>query len=428
MKKHRKLTLSLAFIMCLLIILNAVSCTGAPRDDASDSPSSPPAEAAGSSPSKTPAEAPSETPSEPPATTKIPFPLPSSSEQPSPSTSPSPEPELNLEPYDGVVEHIFFHEVIAWPELAFDGEPTQQGYNDYMVTVYEFNKILESLHRKNYILVNMNDVWSEYSDSNGAQRMKKNTLMLPEGKKPIIISFDDITFYKYMLGDGFMHKLIIGEDGDIWATGVDPAGNTVISQDLTVVTILDKFVRENPDFSLGGVKGCLALTGYEGILGYRTHTDRNDDSEAFRLNRMQEVARVKPVVKRLSETGWYFASHSYGHLDLANASLDRVKTDAMRWMDEVGSLVGETKLFIYPFGSRLDGADVYNTGPAFRFYHDLGFRVFASVGYEPFSLIKSDIAAVVCDRMNSDGITLRGARERFMRFYDAAEVMDPRRP
>jgi len=31
------------------------------------------------------------------------------------------------------------------------------------------------------------------------------------------------------------------------------------------------------------------------------------------------------------------------------------------------------------------------------------------------------------DRMNSDGITLRRARDRFMRFYDAKLVFDPLR-
>ena len=346
---------------------------------------------------------------------------------PPPVTPPGPPPP-ELFPYDGVVEHLFFHEVIAFPELAFNGGPDQRGYDDYMVTVSEFNLILESLYRNDFILVNMNDVWSEFTNENGERRMRRNTLMLPEGKKPLILSFDDINFYEYMRGFGFMDRLILGSDGEIWAIGFDPDGNEIITQDYTVVTILDKFVEANPDFSLGGVKGCIALTGYEGILGYRTQSSRTNDTQEFRLNRMQEVARVRPVVQRLKETGWYFASHSFGHINLDTSSLQRVQDDALRWMDEVGSLVGETQLFIYPFGSRLDGGDVWDTGPAFLFYHDLGFRIFASVGFEPFTRLKPDIAAVVCDRMNVDGITLRRQRDRFSRFYDVAEVFDPMRP
>ena len=45
--------------------------------------------------------------------------------------------------YDGIVEHLFFHPVIAYPELAFDGDAQANGLDDFMVTVDEFNKILE---------------------------------------------------------------------------------------------------------------------------------------------------------------------------------------------------------------------------------------------------------------------------------------------
>ena len=44
--------------------------------------------------------------------------------------------------YNGVVEHLFFHPVIAYPELAFDGDRQEKGLDDWMVTVGEFNKIL----------------------------------------------------------------------------------------------------------------------------------------------------------------------------------------------------------------------------------------------------------------------------------------------
>jgi len=418
-KKSMKL---IAVIICLLIIANGASCgSSQPGGETAAPPSVSPGSPA---PSGTPQPPSPESPSPTPPSAS---PVSAPPETPPPPATP-PTPAQKLVPYDGVVENLFFHEVIAYPELAFDGDSMQKGYDTNMVTVSEFNKMIESIYNNGYILVNMNDVWSEYTDENGVQKMKKNTLMLPEGKKPLILSFDDLSFYKYMSGDGFMSKLIVGADGEIWATGVDPNGNAVTSQDLTVVTIIDKFVKEHPDFSLNGVKGCIALTGYEGILGYRTQTDKNNDTAEFKLNRMQEIARVRPVIQKLKETGWYFASHSYGHINLETSTLEQVKADANRWLDEVGSLVGETKLFFYPFGTRLDGGDVYSTGPAFLFYYGLGFRIFASVGYESFSRIKPDIAAVVCDRMHADGTTLRQDRERYLKFYDAALVFDPMRP
>ncbi|MDR1217292.1 MAG: polysaccharide deacetylase family protein, partial [Oscillospiraceae bacterium] len=221
---------------------------------------------------------------------------------------------------------------------------------------------------------------------------------------------------------------IVGYDGEIYSYGLDPDGKEVFSQELDAVPILDKFVEEHPDFSLGGVKGCIALTGYNGILGYRTQTDKDDTSPEFEAARQQEIVFVKPVVERLKETGWYFASHTWGHINLEKYSLTSVKADSQRWQDEVEPLIGPTKLLIYPHGGRPDGGDQVQTGEAFRYYHSLGFRVFASVGIEPFSKIKTDISAVICDRMHADGSTLRHSRERYLKFYDATDVFDPRRP
>jgi len=51
-----------------------------------------------------------------------------------------------------------------------------------MCTVDEYNKILAELYKRDYILVAMEDIWSEVTDETGTH-MVRNTLMLPEGKK-----------------------------------------------------------------------------------------------------------------------------------------------------------------------------------------------------------------------------------------------------
>ncbi|MCL2426208.1 MAG: hydrolase [Oscillospiraceae bacterium] len=351
---------------------------------------------------------------------------------PTPDPTPTPPP-VNLVAWEGDVEHLFFHEVIAFPDIAFPNRTDPHRLDDYMVTVNEFNLILESLHRNGFIIVGMHDVWSEFTNVYGQQEMRRNTLMLPENRRPIILTFDDLTFHLEPY-DAFMHRYIIGPDGEVWAEGVDRNGNPLISQDYTAITILDRFIRNHPDFSHNGARGGIAQTGLFGILGYQTQTNINIDTEEFRLNRMKEIARVRPVIERLNETGWYWASHSWGHIRFDASTLDQVIQDAERWENEVGSLVGRTTIMIYAHGGRLDGAtggDVWvdNVGPAARHYIDeLGFRMFASVGPTPFVMIRQDVPAVMMDRMAVDGITLRNARDRFLRFYDAAEVFDPLRP
>ena len=54
--------------------------------------------------------------------------------------------------YDGVVEHLFFHPIVAYPELAFDGDYKSDGIDDWMVTAGEYAKILQSVYDKGYIL------------------------------------------------------------------------------------------------------------------------------------------------------------------------------------------------------------------------------------------------------------------------------------
>ena len=326
--------------------------------------------------------------------------------------------------YEGTVEHIFFHQVVAYPELAFDGDDKAHGIDDWMCTIPEFLAIMDNLYEKGYILMDMNDVWSEYEDENGKPFMMQNTIRIPEGRKPFVMSFDDICYYEYMLTNGFTHKLIVGDDGEIWSYGIDPDGNEVISQDLDIVTLLDKYVREHPDFSLNGAKACLALTGYEGILGYRTNTDTRGTAYYDEAFRQTEIEAVKPVIEQLKRTGWYFGCHTWGHIRLDNKSVEKVQADMTRWMNEVGSLVGETSLMFYPHGARPDGDDVKQTGAVFKYLHSLGFRVFASVGINSFSKIKTDISAVICDRLHPDGTTLRWSRKLYLQFYDAKEVYD----
>ena len=407
--------------LAALLLFSLTACGSAPAPG-SDGPSQPEEPSAQSDASGAPSEEPQETPAEP--------------------EKPEPEPYTILDPtvmpeggsrdgvtyaaYDGVVEHLFFHPVVAYPELAFDGDYKSDGIDDWMVTAGEYLKILQSVYDKGYVLVDIADCWSEQTNEAGETRMVKNTLYLPEGKKPLILSYDDVNYYEYMLENGFTYKLIIGDDGKLASWGLDPEGNEVISRDLDAVTILDKFVEEHPDFSPFGAKGCLSLTGYEGILGYRTQTDRENWTTEREARRQEEIEAVKPIIAELKRTGWTFGSHTWGHISLNTRTFDTVTADMQKWFAEVGSLVGETSVLFYPFGGRLDGDDVQQSGPAFRWMQEHGFRIFCSVGIDSWSKCKSDISAVICDRLHPDGTTLRSAkaRERYMKFYDAKDIID----
>lgn len=318
--------------------------------------------------------------------------------------------KVELVPYTGKVEHIFVHTLIAYPELAFDGEGTANDFDDWFVTVGEFKKIIDSLYKKNFILVDINSLYEEVTVNN-EKRMQRKPIMVPKDKKPIILSVDDINYNRYMLHNGPNHKLVLDKDGNVAAYSINPKGEEVIVRDNEVIPIIDKFIEEHPDFSLNGAKGVLALTGYEGILGYRT--DRNSKSKE------SEKKEALKIVARLKETGWTFASHSYGHPNMRERTYAKAVDDTDKWQKEVETLIGPTQVYIYPFGAGLKETD-----GKFKYLQSKGFKIFCHVGASSYERISTSTNAVITDRRHVDGISLRKSRESFLDLYDAHEILD----
>jgi len=315
--------------------------------------------------------------------------------------------------YKGAIRHIFFHPLIIYPEIAFDGDSLSEGYNDWFVTVKEFKKILDSLYAKDYILVDMSKLY-EITEQDGKSKIVKKKLMLPEGKKPLIISVDDINYYDYMKENGNAHKLVINAEGNVAAYSISPDGQENIECDNEIVPIIDKFVKQHPDFSLESAKGILALTGYAGILGYHT-----EDADSLEYGKEKEEA--SKVVERLKETGWSFACHGYGHLHSKKVSLDRLKKDTVKWKAEVEAIVGPTGIYIYPYGEEIPVRD-----PKFQMLMSEGFKIFCPVGNTGFQIVTGEY--VQMDRMNIDGFAFNHRKEKLSDMFDVDNVVDDIRP
>lgn len=317
--------------------------------------------------------------------------------------------DIKLVPYSGPVQHIFFHPLIAYPELTFDGDAQEKGFNDYFVTIDEFNKVIQSLYEKDFILIDINLLIEEVEED-GKKVVKRRELMLPEGKKPLIISIDDMNYYEYMRENGMIYKLILDDKGQIATYSITPEGEERVAYDNEIIPLLDRFVERHPDFSFNGAKGVIALTGYEGVLGYRTN---EIDSPNFEKEKEEALL----VINKLKEMGWTFASHGYGHRDAARISLEALVKDTERWKVEVGSLVGPTKTYIYPYGSRVLPGD-----PKFQSLVDAGFQILCAVGSQAYE--KMGPNALMQDRRHIDGIGLIQQRERFLDLFDSYKLID----
>lgn len=162
----------------------------------------------------------------------------------------------SLVPYKGEISHVFFHSLIADNSKAFDGDGMENGYNYWMTTVSEFNKMLEQMYGRGYVLVSIHDVAGLEGES-----YQSKQILLPEGKIPFVLSQDDVNYYEYMKKDGFASRIVLDEQGRP-ACEIEIDGEKKVARDYDVVPLLDLFVEKHPDFSYRGAKGIIALTGY----------------------------------------------------------------------------------------------------------------------------------------------------------------------
>lgn len=317
-------------------------------------------------------------------------------------------------PYDQPVRHIFFHSLIVDTSLAFDGDYMENGYNYWMTTADEFKAMLDELYANGYILIDIHDLCEEQTGEDGSITLTAKQPLVPEGKIPLVLSVDDVNYYEYMENDGFARNLMLDENGDVKNLYIDQNGQERIG-DYDVVPILDAFVKEHPDFSLRGVKGIIAETGYEGTLGYRTN-----DTESPTLETDRETVRA--VADRMKETGWQFAVHGYGHKHTAQISYDTLVSDTERWKDEVGSLVGETDIYIYPYGEEID-----YPSDKLTYLQSEGFRYFCGV-WATRAFVEVQDTYVRQTRCNLDGFTMKTRPEAVADLIDVSKVLDPDRP
>ena len=326
----------------------------------------------------------------------------------------------------GQYYHIFFHSLVADTSKAFDGDREEAGYDDFMTTVSEFKAMLPLLQEAGFILYDITDM-VEIVD--GKTVLKD--IYLPVGKKPLVISIDDVNYYTYMLDDGFASRLDVDEEGNVvtimggkiidHGEGVSTVEGGEPTYDGDVMPILDAYVKEHPEFSWQGAKGIVAITGYAGAFGYRI-TDLHlfdEQTQQWMLDKTTQVAQA------LRSNGWQIACHSYTHNQYWNKktiTMEQEQYDIGRWLGEIAPYVGDTNIFISPFGVSFDGDDA-----RFRYLVDHGFYIYCPVdSYQP-CYVKDHY--MIQGRINLDGLTMKNYPERVIRHYfDPAPILDPARP
>lgn len=302
--------------------------------------------------------------------------------------------------YEGDIKHIFFHSLIVYPEMIFkDLNTPMGGYNSGFSEKAELERMLPQLYERGYVLYDLNKCYEKVEG-----KMSRKEILLPPGKQPLILSIDDVA---YAYGDGYASQLSVDDNGELMYLVKNPQGEMVTMPDGDVMGVVDKFVKEHPDFSYQGHKGTLALTGYQGAFGYSYKTEEGQ-------------AAIKEVAEALKAEGWNFASHSYTHnrdnFYGPGSIPSNIQYDINKWIKVVTPCLGETRLFIAPFGYRVKQ-------PGLKYILAAGFDIYCTVGSEIINELYDDYALM--SRIEIGGYSMRKYKKLLNEnFFNVDDVFD----
>ncbi|MBR5021507.1 MAG: hypothetical protein IKY17_07750 [Oscillospiraceae bacterium] len=259
------------------------------------------------------------------------------------------------------IPNLSFHVLIADPNRAY-ADALASSYKSNFVTTEQFSDILDQLYAGGYVLVNLDSCLTETADGS----VTVQPIYLPEGKKPIMITETLVNYFAYMVdsdrdgtpdkgGAGFANKLVL-KGGKVQADYVDADGNQDTG-DYDLVPILNAFIEAHPDFSYRGAKAILAVTGEEGVFGYRNAADAAE------------------VVAALREDGYQIASNSYANLNYGSTSMEEINGDLTKWKNNVATVLGDVDILVVARGGEMP------TGTTrFQTVRDAGFRYILDAG------------------------------------------------
>lgn len=309
----------------------------------------------------------------------------------------------------GTIPHFSVGNLAVDKKRAYNNPEMGYELNMWTLTAEEFKEILKQLYENNYVLMNIQDIVSEHEDPKNPKSVLLNWegVLVPEGKKPIVLSFTGAGYEKDYYEYGFSHRMVIDSDGKVKNEYIDENGRTLTGA-YDVVPILDEFVEENPGFSLGGAKGILAITGYKGAFGYNDQTDG---------------AMIQRIADTLKAEGWTIACQGYRGVSMeSDLDADEFVEDLQNWKHRIGKYVGDTGMLLYPHGEEV---------PLYAFKHmwalEHGFHYFFSQWATADTLTVYDDCLMQSRRL-LNGYDLYNYGDDMSQYFKYKKVLDKERP
>ena len=329
--------------------------------------------------------------------------------------------------YLGPVEVLSISNLIVDESQAFDTSISGSG-SDLHLTCDEFLAVLENLYANDYVLVDAEGL----VDLSSTDYLVEQNLVVPDGKKPVIIIIEALDYPAIQYETGVCESLVLNDQGQVCGQYRNSDGQAMISRDAEAIGILDEFVEVHPDFSFNGVKGVISVCGYESCFGYVVNQDEVDDrnsafgaigypaidyTEAQIQSNCETVSRIAEV---LLDYGWKFASSTYGNINAEASDIETITEDITKWNEQIGVLLGgNIHMLVYPNGNFINGTD-----SRAEYLKSIGFRIFFGIGSQAYYTY--GINYLYYDRTLLNGQTLR--TYDLSRMLDVTTVYDSNRP
>ena len=327
--------------------------------------------------------------------------------------------------YRGKIECICVRSLIADSDVAFSGRYHSTNTNLHL-TIKEFEKILENLYQRGYVLVDVEDL----IDQSDPTFLLERNLKVPKGKKPLIVVIEDLQYGVADYRCGTCRRLVLNDENQVCGEYQNNAGETVVSRTAEAIGLLDVFVEKHPDFTYDGAKGIISVSGHEACFGYVVAAgeleDRNAALSAANLPQLTNITnedidfareKVMEIKNVLADNGWKFASCTYSYIaDCRNTEKQVLIDDFVKWQDQIGSLFGEVHILVYPNGNY-----IYGTDDRAVYFKNRGFRIFFGGGATPYHIYGDNYLFV--DRAMMSYTTLN--RKAYKDLFDYNEIIDP---
>lgn len=331
------------------------------------------------------------------------------------------------------IVNLSFQLLVADPARGFTHETYGNSINRNFVTTVEFSKILQQLYSNGYILVDFDDFVDTVIAPDGTASYNAKTLYLPSGKKPIMLTQTNVNYNYYLIdsdddkiadgkGAGIASKLL-WDGSNFTCEMVDANGQTVTGA-YDLVPILESFIKEHPDFSYRGARATLALTGYNGLFGYRTHPSAANTfgETAYR----QAIQDATAVANALRQSGYKLACYTYENIPYGDRSVTQIKNDLNGWINEVVPILGNLDILAYAQLTDISTDEVYS-GEKYNTLRDAGFRYYLGFCENGKSWASITNEYVRQGRILVTGSNLTHHADWFAPLFDAASVLDTTR-